>query len=64
MARYKVEVKMISPLIQSINLARNINSLLLDKSKYDSFKKASYKSFIERFQEDDMVNNINNLYLD
>lgn len=50
--------------INSINLAQNINSLLLNKSKYDSFKKASYKSFIERFQEDDMVNNINNLYLD
>jgi glycosyltransferase involved in cell wall biosynthesis len=45
-------------------LARNINSLLVNKSKYDSFKKASYESFIERFQEDDMVNNINNLYLD
>jgi glycosyltransferase involved in cell wall biosynthesis len=45
-------------------LARNINSLLLNKSKYDLFKKASYKSFIRRFQEDDMVNNINNLYLD
>ena len=44
-------------------VAQNINSLLLNKKKYDLFKKASYKSFIERFQEDDMLNSINNLYL-
>ena len=44
-------------------ITQKINSFLVNKKKYNLFKKASHQSFIKRFQGNEMVKRINNLYL-